>query len=199
MAGDHGGVSVVPALADRAVVTRPEHPFHLPAGEEVTVFVGTSLWVRLLVGDPPWQLAEIPVSRPSDTWFGPSTREGELCYAGRSFLRLSLDNVPVRPHRAVTTLLLRNSAEDELYLRALKLPVNHLALYAAPDGRVWTQDVIMERTQEGIADSVTGSAMGAVQLRDRPPRLAADARRLVEPRQDPAGNMAMRAFSALFK
>ena len=199
VAGEQSSISVLPALADRAVVTRPEHPFHLPAGEEVAVFVSTPLWVRLSVGDPPTTLAEIPVTRPSDTWFGPSTREGELCYAGRAFLRLSLDNIPVRPHRAVTTLLLRNRAEDELYLRALKLPVDHLALYAASDGRVWTQDITMERSEEVTAAKVLGSTMGAVRLRDAPPRLAPEAHRITTPRQDAAGNLATRAFSALFK
>lgn len=188
---DDNAVSVLPVLADRPVVARPEYPFHLPAGEEVTVFVSTPLWARILVGEPPKKLVEVPVSRPSDTWFGPSTREGEVCYASRTFLRLTLDNVPIRPHRAITTLQLRNQAHDDLFLKALKLPVHHLALYAAPGGRIWTQDVTMERSGKG--------SMGALKLRDRTPRLAPDAVHLSDPRQDPEGKILLRAFSALFK
>ena len=56
------------------------------------IYVSTPLWVRVDVHDPPQFLQEIPVIRPSDTWFGPSTREGELGYAGRTHGRLNFEN-----------------------------------------------------------------------------------------------------------
>ena len=54
--------------------------------------------VHLLLGDWPF------VVHPSDTWFGPSAREGTLCYAARTTGRLRLENLlqrmltkPTRP------------------------------------------------------------------------------------------------------
>ena len=77
VAGARGEISLAPALADRPVVARPERPFCLPAGAEAVVYVSSPLWVVLSTAQDV-QLMEIPLARPSDTWFGPSTREGEL-------------------------------------------------------------------------------------------------------------------------
>lgn len=66
--------------------------------------------------------------RPSDTWFGPTTSEGEPCYASKTVCRLRVEDVPLRPHRCLTKVTLRNRADDSLSLDRLKLPVNALAL-----------------------------------------------------------------------
>ena len=34
-------LNILPALADRPVVTRPATPFYLPRGEEITIFVSS--------------------------------------------------------------------------------------------------------------------------------------------------------------
>ena len=43
-------LSLLPALADRPVVSRPEKPFSVPPGNTVTIFIGTPLWMQLTVG-----------------------------------------------------------------------------------------------------------------------------------------------------
>jgi len=101
-------IRLAAALADRSVVTRSDKPLHVPPGEEISVFVSSPLWVRIEAGEPGKLLRELPVFRPSDTWFGPNTREGELCYASRTHHRLRLEQIPARPHRAVTSVLVRN-------------------------------------------------------------------------------------------
>ena len=126
-----GEIALTPALADRPVVARPEKPFCLPAGAEAVVYVSSPLWVVLSTAQD-LKLAEIPIVRPSDTWLGPSTREGELCYASRTFLRLSLDNLPRRPHRATSMVRILNHADTALPLRALKLPAPPIWLCTGP-------------------------------------------------------------------
>jgi len=147
---DDEEIHFVPLLADRPVVTNSEKPLHIPPGEEVKVYVASPLWIRITVGRARKKLVEIPLFRPSDTWFGPSTLEGELCYATRTFHRLQLEQLPARPHRALTTVLVKNRADSLLSLEKMQVPVMHLGLYRAESGRVWTEDVIF--TREGPDD-----------------------------------------------
>lgn len=154
--GSRGGsVRLVPVLSDRPVVVRPEQPFTLLPEDDATFYVGSQLWVRIEVADhPPQTLAELATFRLSDTWFGPSTREGELCYASRTSARMRLADVPLRPSRALTRIRLRNRAPDKLVLERLKVPVPNLALFAAPDGRHWTQGLVVTREDAGAAVEV---------------------------------------------
>jgi hypothetical protein len=182
-------VTLGAALADRPVISRPEKPFHLPVGEEATVFVSTPLWLRFQVGEADKLLREFPIARPSDTWFGPNTLEGELCYTSRAYFVLNPENLPQLPHRAITAVRLINRAEQELTVDRMRLPAPQLALFAAADGQFWTQDVTYERTEGDDAE---------LRVRRRPPRAAADAHRLTEPRNDVRGNLVVRTFSSLF-
>ena len=103
-----------PALADRPVVTSPEMPLYVLPGEAATLFVGSPLWICILVHESRQAIGEFPIRRPSDTWFGPSTREGEICYATRSQAALDPDNLPLLPRRAVTPVRIRNLASSAL-------------------------------------------------------------------------------------
>lgn len=178
-----------PTLADRPVVARPENAIHIPSGEEVTLYVSTSIWIRIELGREGKAVHEIPSYRPSDTWFGPSTREGELCYATRTTGRIRLDDLPIRPHRAVTPLLIRNQASDMLLLERVQIPAQHLALYHASDHVLWTQGITLHRTE--------GSEGAAVRINPGAPRNVSEAKRLSEPRQTPKKNLVMSTFQAL--
>jgi len=178
------------ALADRPVVARPEKPFHVPPGESITTYVGSPLWLRIGVGTPPLTLWEWPTFRPSDTWLGPTTLEGELCYASRTVWRVQLDDIPRLPHRAVTAVRIENRARSTLSIERLKLPAPNLALYTSDDGTLWTQDVVYERTK--------GNDFAALRLRDRPPQALRDAKLLTPPRQPRAEHGVVRAFHSLF-
>lgn len=105
--GDVGPLKLVPIMADRLVVSRPKSPFRILPGQHATLFVSTPAWVRIALGNGK-ALAELPLFRPSDTWFGPSTLVGELGYAARTHCRLDVCDVPFRPHRAVTPLRVEN-------------------------------------------------------------------------------------------
>lgn len=179
-----------PALADRAVVVRPDIPLYILAGEEVTMYVSTPLWMRIEVGAEPRLLREIPSFRPSDTWFGPSTREGELCYSVKTVGRLRLESLPLRLHRAVTPIHVRNRGSDALHIDRIQLPVQYLSLYEGSGNFLWTQSVTLER---GV-----GSDAAAVRFDHGSPEVAGEAALLRGPRHEVRTNMIIRAFSSIF-
>jgi hypothetical protein len=188
---DDTSLMLTPLCADRHVISRPEMPFTLPPGEESVLFVGTPLWVRIEAGKRKRLLADIPIVRPSDTWFGVSTREGEICYASRTRCRISLEGFPFHPHRGTTAVRLQNHADTPLVLERLNLPVVHLALHRKEDGNLWTDDVRFERTGKGD--------MVELKLGDdwrRPPK---GSKRVAAPREPVSDNFMFRAFSSLFE
>ncbi len=193
VAGKSEEVVLSAALADRSVVTSSEKPLSVPPGEQVSVYVSSPLWVVVETGKPARPLCELPAFRPSDTWFGPNTIDGELCYASRTFHRLRLDDVPVRPHRATTTVKIKNSARSMLSLERMQVPVMNLALYRASDGRLWTEDVVFERSDD---NDFVALRLGG---RGKPGAVGPGGAKLIAgPRVQPSGNVVVRAFSSLF-
>ena len=139
---------LTPMLADRSIVTRPSVPFYVPAGQETTIYVSSPLWMKIEAGDPLVTLQEMVIQRPSDTWFGSSTLEGELCYASRTQGRLKLEELPLRPHRAITPVSIRNLKDKPLFIERLNLPVTHLSLFSTSNGTLWTQTVTMIQAKD---------------------------------------------------
>ena len=139
---------LVPGLADRPVVARPEAPFHLLGGERVTFYVATPTWAHLrLAGDRP--LAAVPTQRLNETWLGPSTLVGEVCYASRTKARLDLEDLPRSPHLAFTRVTVHNRPQDPLLLERVSLPAPSLGLWWHPGRGLWTQAVAVDRDDDG--------------------------------------------------
>ena len=136
-----------PALADLPVVVRPEVELFLPSGEEARLFVSTPLWVVLAVGPKSIPLADFPIRRSSETWFGPSTREGEVCYASRSRAKLFLNEVQSTQLRAITAVHVRNRAPGAFAINRIKVPAPQLSLHVA-EGRLWTETLSIARTDD---------------------------------------------------
>lgn len=141
---DNGVVRFYPAMAGLPTVIRPFQPLTIPAGARCVLYVGTALWMKVCVGDPEVELAEIPLAPPSMTWLGRNTREGELCYASSTFGRLSLEAVPKRPWRAVTPVTIINEREKPLLLERFSLPTPLLSLHRNERGQLWTPGVTVE-------------------------------------------------------
>ncbi|WP_026280713.1 hypothetical protein [Thioalkalivibrio sp. ALE30] len=177
------------ALADRPMVSRPQNPFYVPAHGQVTLYLSSPAWVQLHLGAA--RVQEFPVYTPSDTWFGPNTVNGELCYATRTQARLDLADVPERPHRVVTPLTIANKADDALFLERVNLPVPRLPVYADRHHRLWTPAVRMEREED--------RDMAAMKIDPGPPGAATGAQRIAEPREAGGRHLMVRAFSALFQ
>jgi hypothetical protein len=183
------GLRLEPALADQPLVVRPEIPLFIPGGEAVSLFVSNPLWLRV-VGDPLGTLLDIPLRRPSLTWFGPNPVSGELCYATRTHPRLHLENVVVPVSRAVTPVRVVNRAESPLALERLKIPVPHLELFATAAHTLWTSAVEVKRSSDG--------STAEVHFLPGAPEHAAGATSLAPPRSMPEGPDFVRALSSLF-
>jgi hypothetical protein len=183
-------VRLTPVAADRPLVVNPEQPVHLPAGEELIIYVSSPLWVRIEVGEPAVELCEVPTFRPTDTWFGPTTLTGELCYASRTSARLHLEDLPVRPHRAVSAVTIRNRARKSLPLERLKLPLPYLSLFTA-DGHLWTETVTF--------DHEAGRELASMRLGNKPPRHVDHAQKVCGPRSRPEKSVLTRAFDNMLR
>jgi hypothetical protein len=179
-----------PAPADRAVITRPQSPFHILPGKEVKLYVSSPLWARIALEPSHQVLREFPIYRPADTWFGPSTTTGELCYASRTHCRLDLEDVPFRPHRAVTPLLIRNLYDTPLLLERVSVPVPHLSLFSGFGGHLWTEAVQITRK-----DTVNGLAQ--VDIKTGPPEQVSEAQLITAPRRELKENLLVRTFGGL--
>ena len=184
------GIRLTPALADRPVVTRPLSPLYIAPGEEATLFVSSPAWVRIEAVTPGLELADIPVGRPSDTWFGSSTREGELCYATRTHGRLRLEDLPVQPYRVITPLEITNESKSELKLERVSLPVPYLTIYSTDAHDLWTQKLKM--LCEGEAQLVT------MRIKERVPSQISGAELAAPPRKRQTEPVIKRALSSLF-
>lgn len=181
---------LTPVLADRAVIVRPDIPLYILAGEEVTLYVSTPLWIRIEVGSAPRLLQETASFRPSDTWFGASTREGELCYSVKTVGRLRLESLPFRLHRAVTPIRVRNRASDALHIDRIQVPVQYLSLHEAENHFLWTESVTLDRQE--------GGELAAVRFDRTPPEEAGRTATIRGPRLETRSNMIVRTFSSIF-
>lgn len=190
VAGEDPRLRLLPLLADRAVVIRPRQPVFLPEGEEITLYMSTPVTVAIQVGAAERLLREVVSVRLSDTWFGSSTREGELCYSGRTTARQHREELPRRAHRAITPVRIRNEAESPLPLTKLSLPVPVLSLYGAEDGSLWTEGVALVRQN--------ASDLAALEIEDGAPDFAGPVTLVSGPRQPRSAGTLVRAFSVLF-
>lgn len=182
-------VELRPLLADRPVVARPEMPLAVPAGDEATLFVSTPVWVQVALPNPDRPLLEVPTTRPSDTWFGPTTRHGVVAYASRTAARLLVDKLPPLVHRAITRVTVQNQADSVLSLDRLSVPAPNLPLFADTRGGLWTASLL------AIRDSATSPAR--IEIDRKPPAEARDAQLVAEARQSAQRNVLSRALHVL--
>lgn len=186
---DVSQLTISPATADRAAIFKSESTYIVPPGGAVTAFLSAPIWVRVQLTNPVRPLHEESSLRPSDTWFGPSTLDGELCYAIRTTVRYNLDNLSIRPFRAITVVKIVNHADTALPLARLRLPLPQLSLYANREGYLWTEAVTFDRHQDGD--------MAEVELSRSAPDVAGECTRVCEPRGVMESRPLIRSFTSL--
>jgi hypothetical protein len=189
--GTDGALRLAPRLADRAFVINPAHSLSIPEQEEISIFVSTPVWVSIRAGSAEKKLMDLPAFRASDTWFGASSIEGELCYASKTRARLHYDTLEFRSHRAITKVRIVNHSNALLRFENLKLPVPMLSLFEDGHGWLWTNtvDLVCEET----------GAMATQELGVGPPQEARAARTLSVPPQPPQQSLLTRAFGELIR
>lgn len=180
-----------PVVADRSLVARPRSPLFVLPGEQARVYVSSPLWVDIRVGAAARTLREVPVKRLSDTWFGPSTREGVVAYVLKTHARARLEEVLIRPYRCITPVMFRNRGRDVLLVDRLNLPIPYLALYEDDSRQFWTQAVALSRT--------TDDQLAELHVQGGPPSEASGAELVSEARSTATPNLLVRAFSTLMR
>lgn len=101
-----------------------------------------------------------------------------------------LEELPQRPHRAITPVLIINHADATLSVERLNLPVPLLPLYAASCGQLWTPQVNLIREKDGD--------MAELKINNTPPAEAELPVQLSEPRTRADSSVLFRAFNAVF-
>lgn len=183
-------IRIMPALADRSIVTRPHTPLRLLGGEKTKIYVSTPLWFTATTLPSESVLLDVPFWRPSDSWFGSSTREGEICYAKYTDARMRLEMLEQRPHRAVTPVFIHNKQKQPLLIERLNVPVPLLSLYHHSERGLWTETVNMRREDDD--DKVT------LVLEKQAPAEVPGADLLVGPRVSSEKHTLIRSLSSLF-
>lgn len=181
-----------PALPDRPIVTRLSQPTRVMPGEETTLYILSPLWLRVETAQTTKLMHELPIFRFSDTWFGPMSSTGELCYSSTSSAFLDLREVPLRLHCVISAVRIRNLGSDALPLERVNLPIPRLSLFFSPRTGFWTDAVTLERKDN--------SEMASLKIERQPPADANPSQFIVGPRQSTSeANSVVRAFSAFFR
>ncbi|MFC4655283.1 MULTISPECIES: DUF432 domain-containing protein [Rheinheimera] len=182
---------LTPLLQDRPVVVKTRQPVYLPVGEEVTFYISSPVVIRLELKQPDILLQELPTQRLSDTWFGPNTQAGELCYADKTQARHSKEELPARAHRAITPIRVKNNSSQMMSIEKLSLPLPFLSLYGLPDGSLWTDLVQIDHQND--------AELSRLNIHKQMPPGHANAIRLSRPRQAFEKHGLFRVFSDLFQ
>lgn len=182
-------VHLLPLLADRPMVARPEVPLAVAASDEAKIFISTPVWVCVELMSPRRRLLELPVVQPPDTWFGPNTRQGIVAYASRTAARLDLDKLYDASHRAITQITIRNQSTSNLAVERLSVPTPHLELFASDSGKLWTPPL--------VAVCESPSAPLQVEIDAKLPPDLRGARRIAEAREPIERGVLRRALQVL--
>jgi hypothetical protein len=181
-------INLTPMVADRPQVSRAETPFYLPPNEHINIYVSSPVWVRIEVGNRHIILEELPSVRLSDTWYGPNTREGELCYSSPTFCRTNLNELSLRAHRVTSPVVIHNHSKQSLLLDQFSIPLPYLSVYADVHGRLWTEEIVVKA--EANHRHVVKQGKG-------PPQLATGAKLLCPPRLHLKANNIITLFYSL--
>lgn len=174
---------VMPALADRSIVARPSVPLRLLGGEQTRIYVSTPLWFKALTLPGELSLLDVPFWRPSDSWFGPSTREGEMCYAKYTDARMQIKLLEQRSHRAITPIFIHNKQKEALLIERLNVPVHLLSLYQDAHQGLWTNTINVTREEDDDLIELQLEKQAPTEVQDAclvaGPRIASDRHTLI--------------------
>jgi hypothetical protein len=182
---------VQPALPDRPLVVSPPSRFASASRETVILYVRVPVWVRLLSGDPPALMREIPTVRLRDTWSGASPREGELGYSSEESGFHSPEEIAPAAHEAVCSVRVHNRAPTFLPLEEIRIPLPQLSLYSDSESRLWTSSVSLEREPDGD--------LAALHVMEESPAEAKGTARIAEPRMHVERSRIVRVFGSLLR
>lgn len=141
-------LKVFPLLADRTVIARPSSPLTILAGEKIQLYISTPIWFYAETFPGGKSIVDLPFWRPSDSWFGSSTIDGQLCYAKYTSAKTQVEELDLHSHHATTSIIVVNNHKKALIINRVNVPVNHLHLYSDEQNQLWTSRISIEIEDE---------------------------------------------------
>jgi hypothetical protein len=182
-------LNLEPCLADRSIVAIPKTPFYILKGDRTVLYISSPVWLSISIGEQRHLLQQIPLQLSSDTWFGPSTITGELCYASRTSGSTSVTADLLRPYRALTPVSIINKSDRALLLEHINIPVPYLSTYMNDDF-IWTEALSIVTDED--------SKEGSMTINKGPPKEAKLSKRMAMPRKTADKNVFVKALDMLF-
>jgi hypothetical protein len=136
-------ITVMPKLADRAMVIRPSSVISILPGQSSHLYVSTQLWMAFSLAQDSAPMFDVPLWMPSDSWFGESNMVGEICYAKYSEANVDLSSLKKRSHRVFTCIKIINDHEEALHIQRIKMPMPLLDLYVDNEGQFWSDSICL--------------------------------------------------------
>ena len=147
---DIQSLSIEPSLADRAMIARPSVPLSIMPGQTIKMYISTPIWFTALLQNKSLPVFDVPFWRPSDTWFGPNTLTGDLCYSKYTDAKINFDKLEKNSNRAITVISIKNNDKAALKVERINIPVPLLRLYCDSENKLWTDKInIIQKTERG--------------------------------------------------
>ena len=144
---------IVPAMADKNLVTQLGQPMMIPAGRRPKFYLSLPLMYQLYIGNGKQPFYEFFVEKLPLTWFGSNTRRGELCYQFFSDIAQEIETSTQVPHRAILEVRLCNRDGDNLMVDKINLPAQYLPVYRVDGKAFWTTTLSI--TNEKLTDELS--------------------------------------------
>ena len=178
-------IELKPVLADLPLASKLERPLYIPGGEDILLYVSSPVWIRIQTKKGKIILDEVPTFVLSDTWFGPNTREGELCYAGHTYCSPHLKDIPAGPDRIITPMLIKNHAKQMLMLENISVPLPYLSVYSDSENFLWTEQLYVYREEDESPE---------VEVAKGPPKALEEIHKLTPARRDIHSSTSLKRF-----
>ncbi len=125
---------LLPEMADRPLVARPEERVIIPSGESVTYYCLLPTWVRFSLAPAAtgeWMsFGAWPTRELAGTWFGDHA-SGVLGYALGIPAGRDWEQLPVGPHHVIVPVRITNGSAEHLDFERLCVRPQFLGIYAA--------------------------------------------------------------------
>ena len=138
---DIPSLKIQPCLGELAFVAKPHEKLMILPGEKAKIFMSTPMSIAIIDEKTNQVITEIPVMDRAQTWFGETTTKGELCFFTRIFAALKEENLPFRPHRAMTHVHVMNRSRKTIPVERLRIPVPYFSLFQKENGRFVTSSL----------------------------------------------------------
>lgn len=134
-------IHILPVLPKHSMIFYLENELFIPPKGESLLYGSIPIYIRVELGAPPKILEEIPTQTLTETWYGPDTQTGELCYAAPLPASANLDNLPHDSTQVICPISIVNHRSESLLLKEIYVPLPSLSIYHDLQNHLWTEQL----------------------------------------------------------